>query len=277
MSVGMAPPRCDGWTRSSALVTRSLSAAVLAVPVLVIVHVGSPLFEILIVVAGAILTREWCLLCVQRVLWIYLWVFGLALIAAIVAVSAGRWELSFGFMLAGALGSLASSHGRTWLAVGVLYIGLPCLSLVWLRSDPVAGRETVLWLVSLVWASDIGAYAIGRLVGGPKLAPRLSPNKTWAGLFGGMISAGLAGAGAALVLAKPVVSQLALLSVVLGAIAQGGDLFESWVKRRFGVKDAGRLIPGHGGLLDRVDALMAASVAAALMAVIWNGGVWAWK
>src|SRR5215468_347717 len=118
-----------------------------------------------------------------------------------------------------------------------------------LRVVPDDGRVAVFWLLGIVWATDIGAYAAGRALGGPRLAPRVSPNKTWAGLAGGVVGAALAGAAVAAAGSAPV-GGLALAGGVLAVVAQAGDLGESLAKRRFGVKDTGTLIPGHGGLLD---------------------------
>ena len=148
--------------------------------------------------------------------------------------------------------------------------------MIWLRNGPGMGRETIFWLLGLVWASDCGAYAFGRLIGGPKLAPSVSPNKTWAGLFGAIICASLAGAAAAAILELEGFWLLALISAILGAAAQAGDLLESWVKRRFGVKDAGSLIPGHGGFLDRADALIVAVVITALITAVGEGSMLTW-
>jgi phosphatidate cytidylyltransferase len=142
-----------------------------------------------------------------------------------------------------------------WLAAGaVAFFALARL--------PEIGFETAFWLLLIVWANDSAAYACGRAIGGPKLAPRLSPNKTWAGFAGGVASAALIGGLAGALCGTPHPLALAALSLALGVAAQLGDLAESSAKRHFGVKDASRLIPGHGGLLDRVDGLLAASLVA---------------
>lgn len=163
-----------------------------------------------------------------------------------------------------------------WRAAGVLAIGLPCLALVWLRRDPDFGRQIVFWLFALVWATDIGAYAAGKLIGGPKLAPRISPAKTWAGLIGGVGCAGAVGAVAAVLMGSGAMVAFVALSACLGAVSQAGDLTESWIKRRFRVKDASNIIPGHGGMLDRVDGLLAASAAVALIDLGIEDGLLAW-
>src|SRR6202040_3785156 len=145
-----------------------------------------------------------------------------------------------------------------WAAAGALWIGLGTAAFLYLAL--AGGRGMALWLLAVVWATDIGAYAAGRSIGGPKLAPRLSPNKTWSGLAGGVASAALVGLITAKLGGGPG-GILALVSAGLAVVAQIGDLAESLAKRHFGVKDSSKLIPGHGGLLDRLDGLLAASVA----------------
>jgi phosphatidate cytidylyltransferase len=134
---------------------------------------------------------------------------------------------------------------------------------MWLRQDPQVGLAVTLWILALVWATDTGAYFAGRLIGGPKLAPAISPKKTWSGLLGGMIAAAVVGAAAAALREDWAPATLAAASVILAVIAQGGDLLESSIKRHFGVKDASGLIPGHGGLMDRVDGLLTVAIAVA--------------
>lgn len=163
-----------------------------------------------------------------------------------------------------------------WVLFGVFYIGVPSYALIHIRSYPELGFETVLWTFLLVWAADTGAYAAGRAIGGPKLAPKISPNKTWAGLLGGVSSAGIIGFAGSLVLDLQNVIPLIILSMFLGLISQGGDLLESWVKRKFDKKDTGSLIPGHGGILDRVDGLLAASLGAAAIGILVEGSALTW-
>jgi phosphatidate cytidylyltransferase len=151
-------------------------------------------------------------------------------------------------------------------AGGVIYVGLPALALVWLRNHVPGGAEHVLWLFLVVWATDIFAYFAGRSIGGAKLAPSISPGKTWAGLYGGMAGAGLTGGVVALAFGAGF-WPASVLAALLAVVAQIGDLFESALKRRAGVKDSGHLIPGHGGLLDRIDGLVFA--APLFAAVVW--------
>ncbi|MHA1599153.1 MAG: phosphatidate cytidylyltransferase [Alphaproteobacteria bacterium] len=187
------------------------------------------------------------------------------LVAVAVAVMAWEWW-----------GLTADADSRLpWLAFGAIYIVFPSLALLWLRGAG-GGRETVVWLLVLVWAADIGAYAAGRTIGGPKLAPAISPNKTWAGLFGCIAASALAGAAVANYFGTSGLFGVALISGFIGMLSQAGDLLESWVKRHFGVKDSSNLIPGHGGLLDRVDGLLAAALAAALIGFANKGNMALW-
>jgi len=241
--------------------TRILSAVVLAPLVLLAIYAGGLWLAALVTLAAGLMGWEWARLCGEG---------GIGPGGAIaIAVLAGL-PLTFAlgsplYALAALLLGTAAAAAATWftrprqlpwIVLGTLYIGAACLSLLWLRELPAQGRDLVFWLLAVVWATDIGAYFAGRGIGGPKLAPKISPNKTWAGLIGGALSAALVG-----VLAAGFHVGDAMLLVVggmvLAVVAQGGDLLESWCKRRFGVKDSSHIIPGHGGILDRVDGLLA--------------------
>lgn len=156
-----------------------------------------------------------------------------------------------------------------WHAGGVLYIGLPSMALVALRVFPLQPQLIVLGLFLLVWATDTGALVFGKLIGGPKVAPRLSPGKTWAGTIGGSITATVI-YGFYIALFGFDAESAMVFAFVLSFVAHAGDLFESLVKRRFGLKNSGGLIPGHGGILDRVDSLFAASVVMAVLVFGFN-------
>jgi phosphatidate cytidylyltransferase len=176
-----------------------------------------------------------------------------------------NWRAFAALAMAALLLGLASR--RRAMASGFLYIALPCfalLSLAWVW------MALVLWVFVVTWATDILAYFAGRAIGGPKLAPRISPNKTWAGLAGGIAGAALGG----WLLARwfEMEPLFLWLGGPMGAVAQAGDLYESWVKRRAGVKDSGTLLPGHGGVLDRLDGLLAVALATTLllMAGLWT-------
>lgn len=169
------------------------------------------------------------------------------------------------------------TRGRPMVRILVYIYALAALvALLWLRHQPTLGRETVIWIVACTWATDIGAYFIGASAGGAKLAPRISPSKTWSGLIGGMAWAAVASAAMGLAFGLGSTFPLAVIGACLAVVGQVGDLAESALKRGAGVKDSGNLIPGHGGLLDRVDGLVAILVAVALVRLTM-GGTWPWN
>ena len=161
---------------------------------------------------------------------------------------------------------IVAGWGFGWQVAGFMYALVPALALLWIRERSPVGLELLLWVFITTWSVDIGAYFAGRTIGGPRLAPAISPNKTWAGLIGGMLAAALFGGLWAWLLQLP--SILILLAAPFAAAAQGGDLFESWLKRRAGLKDSGDWLPGHGGALDRLDGLIVVAIltAAAMIA-----------
>jgi phosphatidate cytidylyltransferase len=209
-------------------------------------------------------------------------VFGIGLLPAAAALAWVGW-VPAGLVLLGlgaavlrfrAVGGVAAAAVRAgpsaaWLVGGLFGLGCAGMALALLRQDGLAGHSNLLGLVLLVWASDIGAYLAGRLLGGPKLAPRISPAKTWSGAAGGLAAALAMGLGWALLVGTTFWGPI-IVALLLGLATQGGDLLESGAKRRFGVKDSSALIPGHGGLLDRLDGLLAAAPVAALLA--WSAG-----
>ncbi|MGI4976275.1 MAG: phosphatidate cytidylyltransferase [Janthinobacterium lividum] len=274
-----------------------MSAAVLAPLGLACMWAGGWAWAGLVLLAVAGLGWEWVGLCrMAASRWPGAGVLaGLAVAMLVVATARGAAPVGGdGFagavallVLAGAAGVLAfAPGGRAAAAGGVAWVGVAGLSLLWLRADPVAGRADVLFVMLLVWASDIGAYAAGRSIGGPKLAPRISPGKTWSGSAGGVLAAAVVGGGVAWAfeawsfgsgVGVGVVARAAAVAAVLAAVSQAGDLCESAVKRRFGQKDSGRLIPGHGGLLDRLDGVLAAAPVAALLALDAGRGMALWR
>ncbi|GAB2178925.1 phosphatidate cytidylyltransferase [Dongia sp. agr-C8] len=163
-----------------------------------------------------------------------------------------------------------------WYVLGIAYVFFPCAALIWLRNDPTVGLQQIFWIVALVIFADTGAYIAGRSIGGPKLAPRISPNKTWAGLGGAVVSAGIAGAITALLMDLPSIATLTAISAGLAIVEQAGDLAESAFKRHFGVKDASNIIPGHGGAMDRVDGLVAVAAAVAGINTLIGSSVLTW-
>jgi phosphatidate cytidylyltransferase len=188
-------------------------------------------------------------------------IIGLALILSVAGhMREALFLIPAGVLLVYLLGLRCGERSPSWLALGIVYIAVPCMALLWLRSLPGMGWEVVFWILGVVWATDTGAYCAGVLVGGPKLAPQISPNKTWAGLAGGFAMAALV-SGLLVGLTEVAFSlwPLVYLGAFLALVEQMGDLFESFVKRHFGVKDTSRLIPGHGGVLDRLDGLLVVS------------------
>ena len=161
---------------------------------------------------------------------------------------------------------------RLWNAMGIVYAGALLLSVIVLRLSILSGLEAILWLFAIVWGTDIMAYFGGRLIGGPKLWPRVSPSKTWSGFLIGVGSGAGLGLLALLALGGPVEPiPVLVLGLLAGAISQGGDLLESSIKRHYGVKDSSHLIPGHGGAMDRLDGFIAAAVFAAIFGTLHAG------
>lgn len=197
---------------------------------------------------------------------------GIALAAAaLLALFVGGWAFALPVAVGAGLifaewRAMTRGWGAAWFVAGVLYALLPAVSLLWLRLPP-DGVWVVLWIFVITWATDIFAFFAGRSFGGPKLAPRFSPNKTWSGLAGGVAGATIAGG---LLVVQTGLPRVLLLAAPLFALAaQGGDLFESAIKRRAGVKDASQLLPGHGGVMDRLDGLVPVAVLTVLLSLSW--------
>jgi len=259
---------------------RILSAAVLAPLALGCIWIGGIAFAGLIILIAAGLAYEWLVLCGQRSSpWAVLLFAALPLSVALTAyhsAAAGLILLAVA-TVAGTVFTRGISRARP-LVFGIPYLGLAAVALVWLRRQPGTGGANVIVLLLVVWASDIGAYAAGRAIGGPRLAPAISPGKTWSGALGGLVAAAAVGLAASASLGNgPVSFRPAAFAVLIGIISQAGDLFESQLKRHFGVKDSGTMIPGHGGLLDRLDAVLTAAPVAALLALVLGRGVVLWE
>lgn len=261
------------------LKTRIFSALVMAPPALAAVWWGGYAFAALVVVAVAIMCWEWDTIVTKNFSWSgRLSAMGCGIAAGLALFQPGMALLvvAGSAIAAAAVAPGSGERARLWAGLGPLYAGLPAVALIWLRGGDDVGRHTLIWLMLLVWATDIGAYAAGRMIGGPLLMPAVSPKKTWAGLVGGMISAGLVGLTTAMVLTLPHPLLLTIGSAGLAVVAQAGDLMESWVKRRWNVKDSSSIIPGHGGVLDRVDGLLAAALAVAAAALASGTAVLHW-
>lgn len=268
-------------SKQDALALRILSAAILAPLAVLAAWLGGPLLAGLTILAVAGMGWEWGRLTDQG----RFGATGMLVAAMAVAgasLAAWGWPIAgIGALLAGAAARLVwptrEPGANLWAAIGTLWIGAPCIAALWLASDPASGRATLLWLFALVWATDTAAYVVGRWAGGPRLAPRWSPKKTWSGALGGLAAAALVGVITANILGISMLSPVSWLSMVLSVAAQFGDLVESAAKRRFGVKDSSGLIPGHGGLLDRLDGLLAALTVAALLTLAGGASPVMWS
>lgn len=240
---------------------------------LLLVWLGGWWFAALILVAGLLVLREWNTMTgVSQILYPP----GAAAIAAAVILAnfgmdgfaiAAILSVSIVFWLIGQV----RKENAAWIAGGVLYAGLPLVAMIMIRSSQDQALAAIVFVFVAVWVTDSAAYISGRTIGGPKLWPAVSPNKTWAGLVGGMVGAAAFGAVFAVVSGLSDLIWLAVLGTILALVSQGGDLFESAVKRRFGVKDSGNLIPGHGGIMDRVDGMVAAALFAAMIGISRSG------
>lgn len=252
------------------LKARIVSGTVLAALAFGLAYVGPLSFAALILVVGLFVSWEWGRMVRGVGTDLAFYIHATAVTAAIGLAVAGYAALAVAVLLTAAiiLIPLVFGRGARLSALGVFYVGLPSVSLLWLRMSEPYGLAAVLLIFAVVWSSDIAAYAAGRLIGGPKLWPSISPNKTWAGLAGALSAGALAGAAAALMLSEASVVRLALVGLGLSFVAQAGDLAESALKRLFGRKDASDLIPGHGGFMDRMDSIVAVAVAAAMLALV---------
>lgn len=290
----------DKKVPADSLQLRVISAVILAPVVLGVVYLGGNALLLLVLVIAAAITWEWNRLTnvAGSTGYLYHLLYISATFSALAFTALGMPLVGIVIILAGAIVvglagfiSISRSAESAWLdGAGILYIGLPLLSLLWLRLE--GGAVAVYWIFLVIWSMDIGAYFVGRNIGGPKMAPRFSPNKTWSGLIGGSLCAGLVGwlimsplgmdvmlqnyavgegsAGSGIVAGRVNGLVIGLAAVFLGLWSQVGDITESAMKRRAGVKDSSRLIPGHGGVMDRLDGLLFALPIAAIIMLIIN-------
>lgn len=280
----------------SNLLLRTLSAAVLAPLVLLAIWYGQPVYEmygiplytVLLAVFGAGLAWEWEHMMCQKQTQCGIIMATLACLTAF--LTPDNPIFAFWVMLLGVLLVYWKSAGRIALAAGVVYICLPVMSLSYLYYvDEKISRELILWLFFVVWATDTGAYIVGTTFKGPKIAPKISAKKTWSGLIGGVVFASMVAYVFALYLkaydyiapSSALFNRLTIVLVVSAAVlavfAQAGDFFESYIKRRLNLKDSSNLIPGHGGLFDRVDGLIfAATLMAVVLFCVNQGWIFKW-
>lgn len=268
---GPAASQASGAPASSELGKRLVSAVVMAALALGAVVLGGWPFLLFWAAAGIGVFWEWSTVvgggAAARAAGIA------ALAVAAVAAGVGQLYVALAALAAGSAGvaGISAPHLRAWGAAGVAYAGIALLAPVALRRDVPFGPIAILFLFAVVWSTDVLGYFVGRAVGGPRLAPLISPNKTWSGACGGALGAVAAGASVALASGEIALLPAAGVALALSVASQGGDLFESAVKRRFGVKDASHVIPGHGGLMDRLDGFIAASGVAASIGIMHAG------
>jgi phosphatidate cytidylyltransferase len=252
------------------LLRRLASAAVLAAIALGAVLLSPWSFLALVIVAAGLLLWEWGSATRGNGFDGTSLIQAVSVVALTVFIALGRFDL--GFFVLGAtavvVGYSAPDRVRAmWAVAGLAYVALPAAALIWLRSDPQFGLAAVLFLLAVAWTTDTASYIGGRGFGGPKLAPTISPKKTWSGFLVGILIPAFVGYGFAVFMGGTSPLSLALVAIGLALACQMGDLLESAVKRHFGVKDMSQLIPGHGGLFDRIDSLLLAAVLAGLIAL----------
>ena len=259
-------------SKNKELILRINSALVLGAVSLILAYRGPYSFAALIAVFIALMAWEWGRLVRGKGIDLAFVLQAAATGAAVVLTAMGCPSCGVSLVVIGTLAVFIlrrmgdPPEKAWWSAAGVYYAGLPAVALVWLRTDPNYGWFAILFLFVIVWTTDSAAYAFGRMIGGPKLAPRISPGKTWAGLAGGVATASVASVVFAYFLGGTSYAILGLIGAVLSLVSQLGDLAESAIKRLFGFKDTSNLIPGHGGVLDRMDGLVAAAFTASLVA-----------
>ena len=262
---------------------RLISALVLLPLVLIPMIFGHPWFDIFLIIMGFLAISEWFLICQKscpvnpkiasqiRFILAAIVLMFLIIMTILASTSGGINITTFSAITFGLLAIVFLVAWRlkicalflSWL--GVIYIAMAIYAMLWLRYDGQFGVYNILWLFLVVWATDIFAMVVGKTVKGPRLAPRISPNKTWSGLVGGMTAASTVSFIFAYMQDSPYLLLCAIFGAVFAIVEQMGDLLESMLKRKFGVKDSSQLIPGHGGVLDRIDGLLLLSICMALI------------
>lgn len=261
------------WPFGPDLLPRLLSAIVLIPLTAIALTAGWLLFALLIALVMAGAYREWEEMITGRhSAWPSVFIMGMVAMIAIAHPMNGAWASAVVFGVAVVIAAFIKAPNRHWRIGGVIFFGFATIAFLAIRGSSGVGIWAGIFLVSIIWMTDIGAYFVGRIVGGTKLSPDVSPSKTWSGAAGGLCAGTLSGiavwfvAGWALDTPSPFAIGL-LISVVISISGQLGDLAESAVKRRFAVKDSGDIIPGHGGLMDRIDSLTVAGI------VLWCVGL----
>ncbi|MGV3553243.1 phosphatidate cytidylyltransferase [Rhizobium sp.] len=263
---------------SRELQLRIVSAIVLAAVILIATWLGGVVFSLVAAAISLLIFHEWTSITGHQKIASRLTAFGWASVVVVAVETIFRGQNSgyfsslvilIAFTLTAAVIGAIKGRGY-WLAGGVFYAGLSGISLTALRGSGDAGLIGILFIFAIVWGTDILAYFVGRAIGGPKLAPAISPGKTWSGAIGGTVAGVIAGSAVVMISGFGLTYGHVVIAALLSIFSQIGDLFESFIKRKFGVKDSSHLIPGHGGVMDRVDGLVFACFLAFLGTLAFN-------
>jgi phosphatidate cytidylyltransferase len=267
------PPGLSILAGRSNLVLRIVSSLVLAPVAIAAAWFGGVVFVAFWAIAAVIVLWEWQTLVCGHDRNSVLTVGAAALIGAAAVLIVGWFGIAIALVALGgfAIAALASRERRVWCVAGLVYAATILIAPVLLRRDASFGFAAIMLLFVIVWLTDIAAYFAGRAIGGPKLMPRVSPKKTWSGAVGGTLAGVVGAVGVAHMSSVASLAAVAGVALVISVVSQGGDLLESAIKRRFNTKDASQLIPGHGGLMDRLDGFVAAAVAGALIGLMHGG------
>jgi len=258
------------------LAQRAISAAVLACVALILTIISPYTFTALIAVAALVLAWEWDGLTRATPGRPEAWLHAFTTLSACVMAVSGHVLFALAAIAAGSLAAAIlpqPPRNRLWTMTGIFYFGAALLTLVVLRNDAEFGLQAILLLFIVVWSADTAAYFAGRAIGGPKLAPAISPGKTWSGFAAGLLIPAILAFAYAIFLDLTSPFWLAVVGLILAIASQLGDLLESAIKRRFDAKDSSSILPGHGGLFDRVDGLIGAALAAAILVVCRTGSL----
>jgi phosphatidate cytidylyltransferase len=253
----------------SDLAVRAASAFVLAPIAMLDVWLGGYWYSLFIILLGIMMVREWVAIVHDNDSKQFLLHAAAVVLAATAISPAEAILLIIPALLSIALVFISKQPKSFWSFIGIPYLALPVLALMALRSDDFWGLKAIVWCLIIVWSADTFAYFAGRIIGGPKLAPKLSPKKTWAGMGGAVVGAAVASAAFSTYCELPLLPLMAM-AAQFAVVEQGGDIFESALKRHHNVKDSGDLIPGHGGVLDRVDGLLAVVLIAGILGYFHN-------
>jgi phosphatidate cytidylyltransferase len=273
VTLDSAPARSTLWLR--------LLAAIVLIPVtLTSVFLGGWTLAAWVGLAGLAMSVEWVqIVHHERFGWRFA-LHALAIMSSLGFAAMERPDLGWTAILIcaliGAVATQAREERAIWMILGIVYVASPCLAFVWMRDLRPLGLESAIWLLAVVWTTDSIAYGVGSLAGGPKLAPLVSPKKTWAGAIAGVVCAAFVSILFAFISGSASISSVVAAGIVLSLLAQMGDLAESQLKRTFGVKDMSDLIPGHGGALDRLDGLIFATLGLAACVLVTGLTPLAW-